>query len=261
MINPLRELWIALRHPARAPTDTSMLRAFLAKPRIYDLVSTYLQLRQLARVAAVRQPNAEDDSNVARTIRKNHGQIVRKPITRTRRVEPFYRIAATPYRDVSKERVLIVGGRAIAEFYAATFSGFRWENLVGVDLFSAHPKILTMDMHKLEFPDASFDVVTMINVLGYSETFDLAIGQAMRVLKPGGRFVFSHAYLPKPEGPQKTSNLPVATIIASVRAHGGRVYFHECEDKINSRGDPQGYHMIGVRKVAGLPPPLDGSAP
>lgn len=255
----IRALWQSLRHPQPSPTDSSLVSAFLAKPRIYDAISAFLQLRQAARIAALPAPAADDDSPRARTIRHNQAQIRTKPYTRTRRVEMFYRIATTPTRDVSNERVLIVGGRAINEFFAATLYGFRWENLTGVDLFSAHPKILSMDMHAMDFPDGTFDVVTMINTLGYSVTPEAAIAESMRVLKPGGRFVFNHSYRGEPDEFSAAGTIPVARILACLRSCGAHVYFHEHEDKVHSRGKSQTSHYIGARKTAGLAPPLDAS--
>jgi ArsR family transcriptional regulator len=43
------------------------------------------------------------------------------------------------------------------------------------------------DMHALPFSEASFDEVLMLNVLTYSEQLGLAISEAARVLRPGGR--------------------------------------------------------------------------
>lgn len=256
----LRALWNSLLHPQASPTDSSLVRAFLAKPRVYDLISAFLQLRQSARIAALPAPAADDDSPRARTIRHNQAQIMNKTYTRTRRVEAFYRIATTPPRDVSRERVLIVGGRAINEFFAATLYGFRWENLTGADLFSAHPKILSMDMHALDFAEGTFDVVTMINTLAYSVRPELAISEAMRVLKPGGRFVFNHIYCGESEEFSQTATVPGNEILAIVKSNGGRVYFHDTSDKTNSHGKPQTSHSIGARKVLGMSLPLDASA-
>jgi ArsR family transcriptional regulator len=42
-------------------------------------------------------------------------------------------------------------------------------------------------MHALPFGDASFDEVLILNVLSYSEQPALAVSEAARVLRPGGR--------------------------------------------------------------------------
>jgi SAM-dependent methyltransferase len=244
----IRTLFRAVADPSPAPVDTSLWRRFLAKRRIFDIVSAVIQLAQMRRILCLPVPGADDASPRANTIRHNLSQIVRKPFTRTRRVEPFYQIATTPYRDVSGEKVLIVGGRAIHEFFEATLYGFSWSNIVGADLLSAHPKIIEMDMHQLRFETGTFDVVMMINTLGYSETPETAISESMRVLRPGGRFVFNHAYRGKADRFSGTAALRADEIIEMIRRHGGRIFFHDEFDKINSESDVQTSHMYGAIK-------------
>ncbi len=43
------------------------------------------------------------------------------------------------------------------------------------------------DMHRLPFDDASFDQALLLNVLGYSSEPHVAVAEAGRVLRPGGR--------------------------------------------------------------------------
>jgi ArsR family transcriptional regulator len=43
------------------------------------------------------------------------------------------------------------------------------------------------DMHRLPFDEASFDQVLLLNVLGYSKEPHVALAEAGRVLRPGGR--------------------------------------------------------------------------
>ena len=38
--------------------------------------------------------------------------------------------------------------------------GYKWENIVGIDLFSFNPKILVMDMNKLTFQNNYFDDIS-----------------------------------------------------------------------------------------------------
>jgi len=45
------------------------------------------------------------------------------------------------------------------------------------------------DMHALEFEDGSFDLVLLMHALTYSERPALAVAQAARVLRPGGRLL------------------------------------------------------------------------
>ncbi len=54
-----------------------------------------------------------------------------------------------------------------------------------------HPNVQVCegDMHALEFDDASFDLVLMMHALTYSEQPQLALQEAVRVLRPGGRLL------------------------------------------------------------------------
>lgn len=47
------------------------------------------------------------------------------------------------------------------------------------------------DMHALPLPDASFDAVLLVNSLSYSQDPPRAVGEAVRVLRPGGTLVAS----------------------------------------------------------------------
>jgi len=51
--------------------------------------------------------------------------------------------------------------------------------------------ILPGDMHGLEFPDESFDSVISFEVLCYSADYRKALAEMFRVMKPGGRLLFS----------------------------------------------------------------------
>jgi SAM-dependent methyltransferase len=50
---------------------------------------------------------------------------------------------------------------------------------------------LQADMHALPFPAASFDIVLVFGALQYTETPELVLSEAARVLRPGGRLVTS----------------------------------------------------------------------
>ena len=49
--------------------------------------------------------------------------------------------------------------------------------------------VLEHDMHALPFDDASFDLVLMMHALTYSERPAVAVAEAARVLRPGGRLL------------------------------------------------------------------------
>jgi SAM-dependent methyltransferase len=61
------------------------------------------------------------------------------------------------------------------------------------------PKFLLMDAHKLAFPDAHFDVVFGAGILHHLE-LETALREIGRVLRPGGRIVFSEPLDNNPVG-------------------------------------------------------------
>jgi SAM-dependent methyltransferase len=239
----------AARVPEIAPVDTSLWRRLLLKPILLDIVSVIIQIRQASRISRIEPPDQGDMSPRALTFRHNLSQIVRKPVTRTRRVERFYQIATSPYRVVRDEKVLVIGGRSIHEFYEASLYGFSWKNIYGADLFSSHPKILENDMHNLKFSDGEFDVVMMINTLGYSTDPAKAISEAMRVLKVGGRFVFNHVYIGRATEFSRISEMPISEIVGIIRGNNGSVYHYDPVEKTNSMGDRQTSHNLGIIKI------------
>lgn len=52
-------------------------------------------------------------------------------------------------------------------------------------------EVIEGDMHALRFADASFDLVVMMHALTYAEKPQLAVNEAARVLRPGGRLLLS----------------------------------------------------------------------
>ena len=56
----LRALYVALRHPARAVGSPGLVRRLLLEPRIFDVVSCLLQLRDLRSLAKIRDSMPHD---------------------------------------------------------------------------------------------------------------------------------------------------------------------------------------------------------
>jgi len=83
-------------------------------------------------------------------------------------------------------RILVVGPRNENDLYTLAGLGFRFENLVGLDLISYSPRIHLGDMHAIPFPDGSFDSVVCGWTLSYSTDPQRAANELARVTKPGG---------------------------------------------------------------------------
>jgi SAM-dependent methyltransferase len=120
--------------------------------------------------------------------------------TRRRMVLDQIRLA---YRVASGLRVLDVGcgtGRMLTELG-------RLGEATGIDLSDealrfcrerGHDRVLKADLGRLPFPDASFDVVTALDVLEHVDDHVGALRECRRILAPGGRmfiFVPAHRWL------------------------------------------------------------------
>jgi SAM-dependent methyltransferase len=86
--------------------------------------------------------------------------------------------------NLSANRVLCLGARNTYEINALRQAGFG--NVVGIDLFSGGKEILIMDMHDLNFPANSFDVVFSGDSFEHAHTPRRVAEEIARVLKPGG---------------------------------------------------------------------------
>jgi SAM-dependent methyltransferase len=82
------------------------------------------------------------------------------------------------------------GSRIFEEFCRKT-TGFRY---VGIDYDGPNPDILA-DAHALPFKSKSFDFVLSIAVLEHLAFPDVAMAEVYRVLKPGGIFIGTVAFL------------------------------------------------------------------
>jgi len=87
---------------------------------------------------------------------------------------------------LAEAKVLCIGPRAEGELLNLVGHGFRWCNITGLDLISYSPKVDIGDMHKMPYPDDSFDVVIGSRVLGYSEAPGRAAAEFVRVVRSGG---------------------------------------------------------------------------
>jgi len=235
----------AIKNPG-ATNRPSLLRLLVGEPRIFDIVSLLLQWRDSGRIRKAIGAYISDDLEVRKTHDHNLKQLGK--FTRTRRAEPFYQVLTANIPEIKNKKLLIIGGRSVQEFLLAWTFGLKWENMIGIDLFSSNKKILVMNMEAMTFPNDSFDLITAINVLGYTSGIEIALREYARVLKPGGRLVFDHTCRPgDADYPSlNTKGSVIAEILKSAKLE---IYFHESKDKIESRGFRQTAHIFGCRKI------------
>lgn len=242
----LRYLVRALRHPVTPTPQVGVLHRLLLKPGLFDLVSCAMQLKDLRRLAAIRE-EMPGDPFYARVHDYNAGVTERKVITTTRRAEVLYQIVSLPPRDLRRERLLIVGPRNVHELLLAWLYGYRWSNIEAIDLYSTNAKIRVMNMESMTYPSDAFDAVVMSNTLSYAKDTFQCLSEVARVLKPAGRFVFGATYFPgKTEWPGDlvTGN----EIREMLRKLSLNLVFYYAFDKVNSLGGRQTAHVFSVQK-------------
>jgi SAM-dependent methyltransferase len=83
----------------------------------------------------------------------------------------------------SRGAVLCIGCRNGLELDRFRARGF--DEVVGIDIFSQRPDILTMDMHEMSFADDSFDIVYASHSLEHSYDVDRVAGEIGRVARDG----------------------------------------------------------------------------
>jgi SAM-dependent methyltransferase len=251
----LRSIVTALRHPAKTAIGPRLGRRLLLEPRIFDLVSCLLQLRDLRALARIRD-TLPRDAFYAKVADYNAGVTERKLITTTRRAEIYFQILSLPPRDLSRETLLIVGPRNVHELLIAWLYGYRWKNIHAIDLYSTNPKIRVMNMEAMTFPDDRFDAVVMSNTLAYARDTFQCLSEVARVLKPAGRFVFGATYFPQGEdwpGNRVSGN----DIRQMLRKLSLAIVFYSAFDKLNSLGGLQTAHIFGAQKSDPRSPGFD----
>jgi SAM-dependent methyltransferase len=92
-------------------------------------------------------------------------------------------ISRVAEQQPSRGAVLCIGCRNGLELDRFRARGF--DEVVGIDIFSQRPDILTMDMHEMSFADDSFDVVYASHSLEHSYDVDRVAGEIGRVARGG----------------------------------------------------------------------------
>ena len=88
-------------------------------------------------------------------------------------------------------KILYIGARTECEILMMGYFGFNPRNISAIDLYSYSTLITLGDMHKIPYIKDSFDGCILTNCIAYSEEPQIAIEEAIRVLKPGGSLIFT----------------------------------------------------------------------
>ncbi|MEB3213686.1 MAG: class I SAM-dependent methyltransferase [Leptolyngbyaceae bacterium] len=244
-------LWIksiisAALHSQSTASIPSLARRVLQGPWLFGMVSTVLQLRDSGAQGRIMENYTSDNPHFQRVQSYNAFVTQSKSVVKTRRAQRYFRIIGLPDRDVSREKILLVGPRNVHELLMAWIFGFSWGNITGIDLYSTNPKIKVMNMENMSFPDDEFDVVVMANTLAYASDTEKCLSEVVRVLKPGGVAAFGATFTKDSEWiGNMVSGADIAFILSRLPVE---VYYYRSSDKVNALGQLQTVHDFGIVK-------------
>lgn len=244
-ISNFRVLAQSLRRPQSLPGDRGWLRIVVSRPIIFDLTSTIFQLRDLSRLKKIENGPEYADDFYEHVHSYNAGVTIKKIITRTRRAERLLPVLGLPPRDLSSERVLLVGPRNIHEILQVWLMGYRWRNIEGIDLYSTNPKIRVMNMEHMSYPEGTFDALFSSATLSYAKDISGCVREFIRVLKIGGRAAFMHSHV---LGESEFSGNAISgeEVANAIRLHGGEIYYQNISQKTIRTGPEARVYEFGV---------------
>ncbi|HUO87268.1 MAG TPA: class I SAM-dependent methyltransferase [Thermoanaerobaculia bacterium] len=141
----------------------------------------YLWFARLRRRLRLHQ--AADDGVAPKTVEHNLRGLRDFGAARTNALlRPLSMIERIP----QDARILSVGPRSEGELFGLAAHGFHLRNVRGIDLISYSPRVDLGDVHRLPYPDGSFDAVVCGWVLAYSDRKRRAAEEIVRVCRRGG---------------------------------------------------------------------------
>lgn len=189
-----------------------LIRVIFRSKFLFNITSKILQKRDVLRTSISlkrSKPKLMNIGGYVSDVSKYNLNVTKKRLQTSRRAEILYRLLSlydtfhpnadkipSNYIRLDNRKILIVGPRNIHELFMAWTYGYKWRNITGIDLFSFNPKILVMDMNKLNFQDGYFDDISCAGTLSYSENLFLTLDGFLRVIKSKSRIAFQHTYIP-----------------------------------------------------------------
>lgn len=169
---------------------------------------------------------------------------------------PMYRVAIDELKLSDRDSVLDAGCGSGLFSHLAIQQGAQ---LIGIDAApgllevarsrNPHNNFLEEDLEAMPFADESFDVVAGFNSFQYAGSFDNALKEAARVLKPGGRLVLG--IWDKPEASDATNVLKAISSLLPPPPPGMPGPFALSEDgRIVAACKQQGLQVVFQRTVA-----------
>jgi SAM-dependent methyltransferase len=101
------------------------------------------------------------------------------------RLVPFVELVQQHCTDLSPDSpILCIGSRN--EIELNIFEERNFQNVTAIDLWSSSPRIVSQDMHQMQFKDDSFNLIFASHVFEHAYDFERVAHECTRVLKGGG---------------------------------------------------------------------------
>ena len=181
-VNPRRITLSAADWQAIIPYLKQNPRALLFDKKL----RTFLAKRRAKRFEKADRWQGGQHRMVDFAIRYNEGHMNRFLESHVVRLIRPLSIIDPIYENVATAKLLSVGPRNENEIFHLCAYGFDIMNIEAIDLVSNSPLVRIMDMHELQYADATFDVVISGWTLPYSRDPKRALSEKLRVLRPGG---------------------------------------------------------------------------
>lgn len=107
-----------------------------------------------------------------------------------------YPLKSIDFIDYQNDKVLSVGPRNEGELFFIRSLGFKWRNISGLDLISYSKSIKLGDIHKTDYEENTFNVIFCGWVLAYSNNYEKALNEMLRIAKDGAIISIGFTYYP-----------------------------------------------------------------
>jgi len=148
----------------------------------------------LARSHGLRTFSAATPGVVDRTVEHNLKGLKDLVVVRSEMLLHPLSVIETVSAD---SKVLSVGPRTEGELLNLVAHGFKKSNIRGLDLISYSPWVDLGDMHAMPYADNTWDVIVLAWVLAYSDDWEQAAREVVRVARPGAAIAIGVEYNPR----------------------------------------------------------------
>jgi SAM-dependent methyltransferase len=223
-----------------------LVRFLIAYPRFFLRVKIFRKLR-------VFKGDTKDVNTY--TIPHNLAGLKNVAVIRSNQLIRPLSIIDPVYHSLEKTKILTIGPRSEGEILNLVAYGFSLKNIRGLDLISYSPWIDIGDMHNMPYKDDSFNVLVNGFCIEYSENYQKAANEMLRVVKDGGILAigFSHTApklrekIAEQKGYKFTKSLHNLDHLYDLfKGHIDHIYFSQ---DLTKEGSERGQNLLAIFSI------------